>query len=104
MKSDKNAKQGEKMPLNVEKAYRYHVRGFTAKETAKMLDIAERTVQRWAKDYDFKENATPKAFDETILALSQKGFSYSEIALKMKCCKTTVYNKIKKLRVLKNGS
>lgn len=98
MKSNGNGLKIDDMPLLVGMAYKYYLRGFTAKETAKMMDVSERTVRRWAVGYDFERNAKPTPFGERVAELRKKGLSYATIAQRLKCCKTTVYNHVRKNR------
>jgi transposase len=98
--SHRDCPNSGEMPKEVEKAYHYHLRGLTAKEVAKLLGKAPRTVQRWAKDYNFEQlEAIPAPELETIpqkaLRMAKAGLSYSQIAKKLRRCKATIYNYIK---------
>ena len=78
-------------PETVAKAYRYYLMGLTALETAKLLDISARTVQRYRKEHRFKERAKPAIYREKIGELLERGFSYSSIAKIIQVSRSTVY-------------
>lgn len=98
MKNDKTPPLSDKMPLVVDRAYSYYMKGLTAKETAILCKISVRTVQRWTKEYDFKKMAVPMPLPDRCFALSKQGFSYTEIARQLKISKSSVYNHIRKYR------
>ncbi|MHA4810464.1 terminase gpP N-terminus-related DNA-binding protein [Flavitalea flava] len=81
----------EKMPPGVLRAYHYYLKGLTAKETGKLINVSPRTVQRWASEYEFKEKASPDTLQQKTARLFEQGFSYREIAETIKKSKTTVY-------------
>ncbi|GGB01808.1 hypothetical protein GCM10011511_26270 [Puia dinghuensis] len=83
------------MPPEVLRAYHYHLKGLTARETAKLLDVSTRTVQRWASEYRFKEKARPDTLQQRAAQLRKQGFSYQEIAATIRKSRTTVYNYLK---------
>jgi orotate phosphoribosyltransferase-like protein len=106
-KNDKNPLNMPKfktMPLLAGTAYKYYLRGFKAKEIAKQMDLSHRTVQRWVIEYNFAESAIIVPFAQTVIEMQSKGFSYTKIAAKLKCSKTTVYNTIKKSRLIKKDA
>ncbi|HRO84489.1 MAG TPA: helix-turn-helix domain-containing protein [Niabella sp.] len=101
--SDKNGSNLGDMPKGVIKVYRYHLRGLTSKEIAKLSGVSLRTVQRWKQQFNFdKLAATPPPELETIqqkaVKMAKVGLSYSEIGRKLKRCKATIYNYIRQER------
>lgn len=99
MKNDITEQKTTLQSLLIGKCYQYHLKGLTAKEIGKLLDLSERTVQRWAKDGNFKELAAPTTLQTKAVALYNKGLSYSQIAATLNVCKTTVYNYLKVSKV-----
>lgn len=79
----------------IAKAYNYYLKGLTAKETAKLLDISARTVQRYIKAYRFEERAVPATIRQRVGQLHERGFSHTEIAGIIQKSRTTVYNYLK---------
>jgi DNA-directed RNA polymerase specialized sigma24 family protein len=75
----------------LEKVRGYYLRGLTAKETGKLLDISPRTVQRYISQSGYHEISEPKTIQQKAFELSAKGFSYSEVAKRLRISKTTVY-------------
>ena len=80
------------------KAYRYYLKGLTARETAILLNVSERTIQRWKSEYGFADIAQPKALQQRAFDLKKLGLSYTEIARALTVSRTTVYNYLKKGR------
>jgi DNA-directed RNA polymerase specialized sigma24 family protein len=79
--------------LITEKVRSYYAKGLTYAEIGKLLDLSSRTVQRYVTSSGVKkELATPKTLQQKAFELSEKGFSYAEIADKLRVTKTTVYN------------
>lgn len=76
---------------------KYYSKGLNAKEVGKLLDISQRTVQRYLKANKVKENATPTTLQQKALDFKKQGLSYTQIAKKLMCSKTTIYNYIKKV-------
>lgn len=74
-----------------EKVTGYYLKGLNYKEIGKLLDISPRTVQRYIKDSNCRELDEPKTIQQKAFELSERGFSYSEIAKKLRVSKTTVY-------------
>lgn len=101
-KATKTPNEGKTNQL-VRKASKYFLRGFTAKEIGKLMDINPRTVQRWATVYEFAQSGNVETLETRIMALHQQGNSYTQIAKKCKVCKTTVYNYMKKQKHLANN-
>ncbi|WP_221198105.1 helix-turn-helix domain-containing protein [Chitinophaga barathri] len=79
----------------IAKAYDYYLKGLTAKETAKLLDISPRTVQRYIKAYGFEERAVPATIRQRVIQLHAQGFSLREIADIIQKSRTTVYKYLK---------
>lgn len=79
-----------------EAVYRYYLLGLTFKEIGKLTDQSEKTIQRLAKAGKFKERSTPQPMAEKVREMRKQGYSYTSIAKALKCCKTTVYNYLKK--------
>jgi DNA-binding CsgD family transcriptional regulator len=77
---------------------KYYLKGLNAKEIGKLLDVSQRTVQRYLKSSNIKENANAQTLPQKIVALKKQRFSYTQIAEKLQCSKTTVYNYLKKIR------
>lgn len=78
------------------KAYKYYLKGLTARETAKLLNVSERTVQRWKSEHGFADIAQPKALQQRAVELKKSGLSYQEIARALKVSRSSVYNYLKK--------
>lgn len=91
----KGADLSDTMPPEVLRAYRYYLKGLTAKETAKLIDVSPRTVQRWISEYGFKGKAHPDTLQQRAARLQKEGFSYREIAATIQKSRTTVYNYLK---------
>lgn len=80
--------------------YRYHLKGLTAKEIGKLLNISPRTFQRWKVAYQFDElERVPEketiTIQERAVQMANAGLSYSQIGRKLKRCKATIYNYVK---------
>lgn len=97
----KRSDLGDSMPPEVLRVYHYHLRGLTARETAKLIDVSIRTVQRWASEYRFKEKAHPDTLQQRATQLHEQGFTYREIAATIRKSRTTVYNYLKETRKAK---
>lgn len=69
----------------------YYLKGLNYKEIGKLLDISPRTVQRYMKESDCKERLEPKTLQLRAVEMHASGWSYSEIAKKLKVSRTTVY-------------
>ena len=79
--------------LMIEKIRGYFVKGLTYAEIGKLLDISPRTVQRYITSNGIKEELTVTTIQQQAFELSKKGFSYAEIADKLRVTKQTVqYN------------
>jgi len=71
----------------------YYTKGLTYSEIGKLLDISPRTVQRYVTNCGVKKELSgAKTLQQRAFDLSAKGFSYTEIAQKLRVTKTTVYN------------
>lgn len=77
--------------LITEKVTGYYLKGLNYKEIGKLLDISPRTVQRYVKESECKRLETEKPLQQRAIEMHQQGWSYSEIARKLKVSKTTVY-------------
>lgn len=86
------------MPPAVLRAYHYHLKGLTARETAVLINISVRTVQRWALQYGFKQRANPETMLRRVARLYDQGFSYREIGKAIQKSRTTVYYYLKEAR------
>jgi len=75
----------------VEKVRAYYLRGLNGKEIGKLLDISPRTVQRYISESGCREISEPKTIQQKAFELSANGFSYAEVAKKLRISKTTVY-------------
>ncbi|MDO5665142.1 MAG: helix-turn-helix domain-containing protein [Bacteroidia bacterium] len=73
------------------KVRRYCLMGLNGKEIGKLLDISPRTVQRYISESGTRETSEPKTIQQKAFELSAKGFSYSEVAKRLRVSKTTVY-------------
>lgn len=78
------------------KAYGYYLKGLTARETAILLNVSERTIQRWKSEHRFADTAQPKAMHQRAVELKKLGLSYREIARSLKVSRTSVYNYLKR--------
>ena len=78
--------------LYEEKIKRYYTMGLTYCEIAKLLDVSSRTIQRHITANELKKEINePNNLQKKAFELSAKGFSYNEIADKLRVTKTTVY-------------
>lgn len=97
--SDKSGSSLQDIPEIVGFAYQYHLRGLTAKEIGKLLDVSQRTVQRWFTQYEFEKTASvptgPQTIQQKAVAMANAGLSYSQVAKKLRLCKATIYNYVK---------
>ena len=75
---------------------RYFNMGLTSSEIAKLLDLTQRTVQRYIKKYDMRSENKPVPLEEKAFRMVQNGYSYSEIGKRLKVTKTTVYKWMRK--------
>ncbi|MDR2824836.1 MAG: helix-turn-helix domain-containing protein [Prevotellaceae bacterium] len=75
----------------LEKVRGYYLRGLNAKETGKLLDISPRTVQRYISQSGCRKISEPKTIQQKAFELSGRGYSYAEVAKKLRVSKTTVY-------------
>jgi len=80
----------------IKKVSAYYLKGLNYREIGKLLDISPRTVQRYITANECKKLNEPKTTQQKAFELSAKGFSYSEVAKKLRVTKTTVYNWHKK--------
>lgn len=74
-----------------EKVTGYYLKGLNYKEIGKLLDISPRTVQRYVKENECKKLTEPKTLQQKAVEMHNQGFSYSDIAKKLRVSKTTVY-------------
>lgn len=74
-----------------EKITGYYLKGLNYNEISKLLDISPRTVQRYIKESDCKKRTEPKTLQQRAIDLHAHGWSYSEIAKKLKISRTTAY-------------
>lgn len=75
-----------------EKIRSYYLKGLTYAEIGKLLDVSSKTVQRYVSDCNIKEETNqPKTLEQRAIDLHKNGFSYSEIATKLKVSRATVY-------------
>ncbi len=76
----------------------YYLKGLNSREIGKLLDISSRTAQRYMQSAKCKQLTAPKTREQKAVDMHKNGWSYAEIAKKMKVCKTTVYLWCKKVR------
>lgn len=69
----------------------YHAKGLTYQEIGKLMDISPRTAQRYVKAAGGNIQDRDKTKRQRAIELHRKGFSYSEIASRLRVSKTTVY-------------
>lgn len=82
-----------------EKIRSYYLKGLTYAEIGKLLDVSSKTVQRYISDCNIKEEINqPKTLEQRAIDLHNTGFSYSDIARKLKVSRTTAYLWNKKYR------
>ena len=77
---------------------RYHAKGLTSREIGKLTDLSTRTVQRCLREAKASTPTQLSAMEQKAIDLHRQGWSYAEIARKLKICKTTVYNWHKKAK------
>lgn len=87
--------------LILEKVTGYYLKGLNYKEIGKLLDISPRTVQRYVKECGCKKLDEPKTIQQKAIEMHQRGWSYSEVARKLKVSKTSVYLWHKKAKAQK---
>lgn len=75
----------------IKKVTTYYLKGLNYKEIGKLLDISPRTVQRYAKEGGCKQLSEPKTLQQRAVEMHSRGWSYSEIAKKLKVSRTTAY-------------
>ena len=73
------------------KVRKYYLMGLNGKEIGKLLDISPRTAQRYISESGSRETSEPKTIQQKAFDLSAKGFSYADIAKRLRVSKTTVY-------------
>lgn len=96
--NDNNTPRATKQNLLVSKAYNYYLKGLNTKETAVLLNISARTVQRYIKENGFEQKANPKPLPQIAYDLYKKGLNYQQIAKAIGKKKTTVYYYLKEMR------
>ena len=69
----------------------YYLKGLNYKEISKLLDISPRTVQRYISESGCRETSEQKTIQQKAFELSAHGYSYADIAKRLRVCKTTVY-------------
>lgn len=79
----------------VGKAYQYYLKGLTAAEIAILLNVSERTVQRWKTAFKFDGYSQPVGLQSRVVELRKKGMSYTAIAKALHISRSTVYNNLK---------
>lgn len=86
-----------------DKVAAYYLKGLNYNEIGKLLDISPRTVQRYIKESNCKLNTSPKTLQQLSIDLCAKGWSYSEVAKKLKKSRTTIYLWNKKAKETKKA-
>jgi DNA-binding NarL/FixJ family response regulator len=77
----------------------YHAKGLTSKEIGKLTGLSTRTVQRYLKEAKGNTPTAPLTpIQQKAIELHLQGWSYAEIARKLRVCKTSVYNWHKKVK------
>lgn len=79
----------------------YHLKGLTAWEIAKLLDLSERKVQRLKRCAALRVNTKAQKAADTAAALYKQGFTYVEIGKRLGKSRQSVYNYLKKLGVIR---
>ena len=79
-----------KAMINKKVAY-YYARGLNYKEIGKLLDVSSRTVQRCVKESNLSNQQEHKTIQQEAFELSAKGFSYTQIAKRLKVSRTSIY-------------
>lgn len=74
-----------------EKVKGYYLKGLNYKEIGKFLDISPLTVQCYAKESGCRQRSDPKTLQQRAVELHLHGWSYTEIAKKLKISRTTAY-------------
>lgn len=82
----------------IDKVKGYYLKGLNYKEIGKLLDISPRTVQRYVKESGCRQLSEPKTLQQRAVELHSRGWSYSEIAKKLKISRTTAYTWNKKAK------
>lgn len=79
----------------VGKAYQYYLKGLTAAEIAILINVSERTVQRWKTAFKFDSYSQPVGLQNRVVELRKKGMSYTAIGKALQLSRSTVYNNLK---------
>jgi len=85
---------------------RYCAMGLTYTEIAKLLDIGRRTVQRYVTDNGISEATkanAPKTPQQKAFDLLDDGYTYSEVAKRLRVTKQTIYNWNRKRKEVENS-
>lgn len=80
----------------VNRITRYFNMGLSSAEIGKLLDLTPRTVQRYLKKYDIRNEQKALPLEEKAYQLVQQGKSYSQVGAIMRVSKTTVYKWMRK--------
>jgi len=75
----------------LQKAAGYYAKGLTYQEIGKLMDISPRTAQRYVKEAGGNQQDREKTKRQRAFDLHAQGFSYSQVARKLRVSKTTVY-------------
>jgi transposase len=87
----------------IDKVKDYYLKGLNYNEIGTLLNLSTRTVQRYVKESECKAVYEPKTLEQQAMTMHSQGWSYAEIAKKLKKSKTTIYLWHKKARRCSNG-
>jgi DNA-binding CsgD family transcriptional regulator len=77
-------------------ALRYYLIGLNLYEISKILDISEKTLEKWKQNENWSKYKVSMPIYETVYKLSNSGYSYTEIGTMINVHPKTVYNYMKK--------
>lgn len=88
------------IPNDVRKCFNLLIRGLTTPETADLMGVSTRTVQRWKATYRLDELAATappdvETMQQRAARMAKNGLSYAEIGKKLNRSKATIYNYVR---------
>lgn len=80
-----------------EAVLKYHLKGLTAKEIAKLLDLSERSVQRLKRAAQLRVYTKTDKRAEIAATLYRSGYTYKEIGERLNVSRQSVYNYLRRV-------
>lgn len=97
MEQTKKVHKAFQVDLEVQ-AFKYYAMGLTCREVGKLLDLSERTVERYSQKNRWRERVSGKTVEERAYELHQAGKTYAEVAESLNVSKGTVFNYLKRYK------